>query len=153
MIRFFNWLVESPWSQALAQAEWLFPIVQSVHFIGFAFLIGTIAIVDLRLLGLALRNQKAGELAADFEPFKWMGLAAVLVTGFIMFSSSANAYHYNPSFRFKMTCLTLALLFHFTGRRYVLRSGSAAFSAKLAGAISLLLWTAVVMGGRMIAFV
>jgi hypothetical protein len=153
MIRFFQWLVESPWSQALARAEWLFPIIQSVHFIGFAFLIGTIAIVDLRLLGLGMRRQNAAELAADLDPFKWAGLVMMLITGFIMFSSSATAYHYNPSFRFKMTCLTLALLFHFTLRRWVLRSETPALSAKLAGATSLLLWTAVVAGGRMIAFV
>jgi len=153
MIRFFNWLVESPWSQAFAEREWLFPVVQSLHFIGFAFLIGTIALVDLCLLGLALNRQKAAELSADLEPCKWAGLATMLSTGFLMFSTSANAYHYNLSFRFKMICLMLALLFHFTVRRQALRPGTSGVVAKLAGATSLLLWTAVVAGGRFIAFV
>src|SRR3954449_5927852 len=109
MIRFFQWLVESPWSQALARAEWLFPIIQSVHFIGFAFLIGTIAIVDLRLLGLGMRRQTAAELAADLNLWTNIGIAVMLITGPLMFSTDADTYHNNPSFQFKMICLTAAL--------------------------------------------
>jgi hypothetical protein len=153
MVRFFEWLMNSPWSHALASAEWVFPIVQSVHFIGFALLIGTAAIVDLRLLGFGLRQQKADELAADFDTWQRVGLTLILMTGLMMFSSSALAYYRNSSFRFKMACLMLALLFHFTLHRRALRSDVSPITAKLAGATSLLLWSAVVAGGRMIAFV
>jgi hypothetical protein len=149
----FTWLVNSPWSRALASAEWVFPIVQSLHFIGFALLIGTITIVDLRVLGLAMPKQKPDQLDSDLSAWKWAGLAFVLTTGFVMFSSSATAYHHNAAFRFKMTCLTLALLFHFTLRRQAIRSGVPPVAARLAAAASLVLWTAVVFGGRMIAFV
>ena len=153
MNRFFDWLVTSPWSQAMAAAEWVFPIVQSLHFAGFALLIGTIVMVDLRLLGIGLRGQNPAELADDLKRWTGAGLGLILVTGFVMFSGSANAYHYNPAFRFKMTCLMLALLFHFTLHRRALREETSAPVAKLAGATSLLLWSAVVAGGRMIAFV
>ena len=54
MIEFFRWLVNSPWSHAINSYEWVFPVVQSLHFIGFAVSIGTIAIVDFRLLGLRM---------------------------------------------------------------------------------------------------
>jgi hypothetical protein len=150
---FFEWLTGSPWARAMNGPEWAFPVVQSLHFIGFAFSIGTIAIVDLRLLGLAMRGQTACELAADVDRWTWTGFALMLITGPLMFSADAVAYHNNPSFQFKMICFSLALLFHFTLHRKATRPEVPPAAAKLAGGLSLLLWTAVVAGGRMIAFV
>ena len=150
---FFRWLVNSPWTHAMNSYEWIFPVVQSLHFIGFALSIGTIAIVDLRLLGFGMRRQKPGELAADLEPWTRVGIAVMLITGPLMFSTDAVTYHHNPSFQFKMVCLMLALFFHFTIHRWAVRPSSSQILAKLAGGMSLLLWTAVVAGGRMIAFI
>lgn len=133
--------------------EWAFPIVESLHFMGLALSIGTIAIVDLRLLGLGMRRQTASQLAADLDRWTRWGFAVMLITGPLMFSADAVAYHTNPAFQFKMTCLSLALLFHFTIHRKVTRSDVSPTAARLAGCLSLLLWTAVVGGGRMIAFV
>ena len=120
---------------------------------GLALSIGTIAIVDLRLLGIGMRRQTASQLAADLDPWTRAGFAVMLITGPLMFSADAVAYHNNPAFQFKMTCLLLALLFHFTIHRKVTRSGVSPTAARLAGGLSLALWTAVVGGGRMIAFV
>jgi hypothetical protein len=150
---FFTWLVNSPVSRTMNAAEWVFPAVQSCHFMGFALSIGTIAITDLRMLGLGMRRQKPGEIAADLEGWTRAGIAVMLVTGFLMFSTDAVGYHYNPSFQFKMGCLTAALLFHFTLHRRATREGVSPILAKLAAATSLLLWTGVVAGGRMIAFI
>lgn len=153
LAEFFRWLVNSPWSHAMSMYEWVFPAVQSLHFIGFAMLIGTIAIVDLRLLGLGMRRQAPVELVADLAPWTLAGIAVMLTTGALMFSTDAVAYHNNPSFQFKMVCLMLALLFHFTLHRRAVRPNVPPIAAKLAAATSLLLWTAVVGGGRMIAFI
>ena len=71
----------------------------------------------------------------------------------LMFSSDAVTYHYNPSFQFKMIFLTAALLFHFTLYRHVVRHGRSPVAARLAGGFSLVLWTAVLTGGRFIAFI
>jgi hypothetical protein len=149
----FEWLATSPWANAMNGPEWAFPVVQSLHFMGFALSIGTIAIVDLRLLGLAARKQTAAQLAADLAPWTRAGLAVMLITGFLMFSADAVRYRVNPSFQFKMTCLALALLFHFTLHRWATGARVAPLPAKLAGGVSLALWTAVVGCGRMIAFV
>src|SRR5438270_6847237 len=149
----FEWLTTTPWTKAMISAEWVFPAVQSLHFIGFALSIGTIAIVDLRLLGWGMRRQTAAELAADLNLWTNAGLAVMLITGPLMFSTDAVTYHFNPSFQFKMTCLAAALLFHFTIHRYAVRPGASAAVGKMAGVLSLLLWTGVVAGGRMIAFV
>ena len=149
----FRQLVNSPWSHAMNSAEWVFPAVQSAHFIGFAMSIGTIAIVDFRLLGFGKRYLGSAELAADLAPWTLAGIGVMLITGPLMFSTDAVSYHYNPAFQFKMICLMLALLFHFTLHRRAVRLNASPLAAKLAGAISLLLWSAVVAGGRMIAFV
>jgi hypothetical protein len=133
--------------------EWAFPVVESLHFMGFALSIGTIAIVDLRLLGIAMRRQTASDLASDLNRWTGIGLAVMLITGPLMFSADAVVYRFNPSFQLKMICLSLALLFHFTLHRRATRSGTAPLLAKLAGGLSLALWTAVVAAGRMIAFV
>jgi hypothetical protein len=153
LLEFFRWLVNSPWSHAMNSYEWVFPAVQSLHFIGFAMSIGTIAIVDLRLLGLGMRRQAPADLAADLAPWTHAGIAVMLTTGPLMFSTDAVAYHYNPSFQFKMVCLMLALLLQFTLHRWAVRSDVPPIAAKLAAATSLMLWTAVVAGGRMIAFI
>jgi hypothetical protein len=153
LTEFFRWLVNSPWSHFINSYEWVFPAVQSLHFIGFAMSIGTIAIVDLRLLGLGMRRQGPAELATDLAPWTHVGIAVMLTTGPLMFSTDAVAYHFNPSFQFKMVCLMLALLFHFTLHRRAVRPEVPPIAAKLAAVTSLLIWTAVVAGGRMIAFI
>jgi hypothetical protein len=150
---FYEWLTTTPWAKAMNGPEWAFPVVQSLHFMGFALSIGTIAIVDLRLLGVAMRRQSASELAADLKKWTWIGLALMLITGPLMFSADAVNYHHNPSFQFKMVCLLLALVFHFTLHRRATRPATPSLLAKMAGAVSLVLWTCVVAGGRMIAFV
>src|SRR6516164_5709176 len=127
----FRWLVNSPWSRAMNAAEWVFPAVQSLHFIGFAMSIGTIAIVDLRLLGLGSARFKPADLAADLAPWTRAGIAVMLITGPLMFSTDAVAYHFNPSFQFKMVCLTLALLLHFTLHRRAVRPDAPPIAARL----------------------
>lgn len=153
LVTFFQWLATTPWAQAMVAAEWVFPVVQSFHFIGFALSIGTIAVVDLQLLGLGIRQQSAAQLLQALNPWTKLGIWVMLISGFLMFSTDPVAYHYNPSFNFKMICLMAALIFHFTLHRLVVRPGTSAVAAKLAAVFSLGIWTAVVFGGRFIAFV
>jgi hypothetical protein len=150
---FFQWLLNSPIPRAMNSAEWVFPAVQSLHFIGFAMSIGTIAIVDYRLLGFGKGHAGAAELAASLAPWTLAGIAVMFITGPLMFSTDAVGYPNNPAFRFKMACLALALLFHFTLHRRAIRPDAPPVFAKFAAAMSLLLWSAVVVGGRMIAFI
>jgi hypothetical protein len=150
---FMEWLVASPIAAAMNGPEWAFPVVQSFHFLGFALLIGTIAIVDLRLLGFGMRRQTAAELASDFAPWTRAGLAVMLTSGFLMFSADAVHYHFNPSFQIKMTCLLAAIVFHFTVHRKVTTSKVPPIVGKLVACVSLALWISVIAGGRMIAFV
>jgi hypothetical protein len=150
---FYAWLLNSPWATFLNNHEWAFPVVQSLHFIGFALLIGTIMIVDMQLLGFSSLRQTPAELAADLAPWTLLGVAVMLTTGPLMFSADAPNYYFNPALRFKMVFLVIALLFHFTLHGRAVRPGVPPMAAKLAAVTSLLLWTTVVAGGRMIAFI
>lgn len=150
---FFEWLTTTPWAKAMNGPEWAFPVVESLHFMGFTLSVGTIAIVDLRLLGIAMGLQSANELAADLHIWTRIGLAVMLISGPLMFSADAVNYQHNPAFQFKMVCLLLALVFHFTVHRVAIRASTSPPLARLAGTVSLALWTCVVAGGRMIAFV
>ncbi|MBZ5575070.1 MAG: hypothetical protein LAP40_00755 [Acidobacteriia bacterium] len=104
--------------------------------------------VDLRLLGWA-RRLPVSPLADALGRWTRAGIAVMLTTGPVLFLSDMPRYAANRAFRFKMGCLLLALVTHFTVRRRALR-GSAA-SGRLAALLSLALWTCVVLGGRAIA--
>jgi len=153
MLKFVQWLNDNASANPMNGPEWAFPSVQSMHFIGFAFLIGTIAIVDLRLLGLGMRRQPAGQLEMELAPWTYAGLAMMLITGPLMFSADALMYYANPSFRIKMVCLAAAIVYNFTLHRMVARSNEPGAVGMLAACVSLALWTSVLAAGRMIAFV
>lgn len=150
---FFRWLTTSPWAKVMNGPEWAFPVVQSFHFIGFAFSIGTIVIVNLRQLGLGMKKQTAAELHSDLNRWSWIGIAMMLITGPLMFSADAPTYHYNPAFRFKMEVLTAAILYQLIVQPFSVRPNFPRVAAGLAGLVSIALWTLVLAGGRSIAFI
>lgn len=139
-------------SNPLNASELIFPVLECIHIIGFALSIGTIAILDFRLLGLGLKRPVA-ELARDLAPWTLTGLAIMLVSGPAMFSSDPDMYYLNRSFQIKMALLLLAILFHYTITRKVTLQGASPRRNKLVACVSLALWMGVVAGGIFIAFV
>jgi hypothetical protein len=133
--------------------EWAFPLTECFHITSFALSIGTIALVDLRLLGLGLKNTTAGQIVKDTGVWTLAGLVIVIVSGLLIFSSDPIRYLYNEAFRVKITCLVLAILFNYTIHRKVALSNSSSMLAKLVGALSLLIWLSVPFGGLWISFV
>ena len=124
------------------QNSWIFPVVQSVHLVGIAILVGTITLLDLRILGFALPRLTVSQLAARLVSSTRVGLATMFATGPILFLANATRYSANPAFRIKMALLVVALAFHFTIHRTHTRP---------AAIVSMILWTSVVIGGRAIA--
>ena len=134
--------------------EWAFPFAECIHILGFTLSIGTIAIVDLRLLGLGFRRQSAAELAKAMAPWTLVGLAIMLTSGPVIFSSDPVMYLYNQSFRFKIAALLVAILFNYTIHRKVAMSANPSPGlGVLVGGLSLALWVSVVAAGLFIAFV
>ena len=142
-----------PANNPLNTNEWAFPVCEVVHIVGFAILIGTIAIVDLRLLGVGMKRQTAAELVKDTAPWTLLGLVLVLISGPLIFSSDPNLYMHNQSFRFKITMLILAIIFNWTLHRKVALSPRPGGMGAMVGGISMLMWASIIFGGIFIAFV
>src|SRR5579863_2161484 len=90
-----------PAANPLNNNEWSFPLLEIIHIVGFAVAIGTVFMVDLRLMGVGMNRQPSSRLAKDLAPWTLGGLAAVLMSGPLIFSSDPNMYLNNSSFRFK----------------------------------------------------
>ena len=146
-------LAYDPSTNPLNNNEWAFPLAEIIHILGFALSIGTIAIVDIRMLGLALKSQPPSRLLKETAPWTLVGLAVMLISGPIIFSSDPRMYLLNQSFRFKMGALLLAILYNYTIHRKAAQADAVGMGGKLVGVISLALWTSVVAGGLFIAFV
>ena len=152
LLPFFQWCEASGVGTAIRDSQWLFPIIEAFHLLAFAAIGGAILLVDLRLLGLAMRREPPGELSRDAQPWLLGGLAVMVTTGTLLFlSESVKCYYSNP-FRVKMTALFLAIIFTFTIRRKVAADGEAPLRGKLVALISIVLWSAVAWGGRWIGF-
>jgi hypothetical protein len=133
--------------------EWAFPLTECFHITSFALSIGTIALVDLRLLGLGMKHQTAGQLLKDTGIWTFAGLVIVILSGLMIFSSDPIRYTYNSGFQFKITVLVLAIIFNYTIHRKIASSNYSPVMGKLVGGISLLMWMLVPFGGIWISFV
>jgi hypothetical protein len=147
-------LAYDPASNPLNNNEWSFPLLEIIHIAGFTLSIGTIAVVDLRLLRLGLLRHSPQELLRATAPWTLVGLVVMLTTGPAIFSSDPAMYLRNFSFKFKMVALLVAILYNYTiHRKVALADGHSPGTAALTGAVSLALWISVVFGGLFIAFV
>jgi len=149
----------SPLGIFLAESTWAFPTLETLHVIALVTVIGTIAIVDLRLVGVGSRAHRVSLLAKDTLPWTWGAFALAALTGGLLFVSKASSYVINPYFLWKMGLLALAglnmMYFHLTLWRTVdhwEQDPSFPFAAKLAGWLSLVFWVLVVFFGRAIGF-
>jgi len=131
----------------------VFPILECIHILGFAVTVGTIALVDFRLLGFGLLRQNVAQLAKALAPWTLFGLVTVLLSGPMLFSSDPDMYYLNLSFQIKMVLLLVAIVFHYTVRRKVLRGDLSPGLRRPVACVSLALWTSVIFAGIFIAFV
>jgi hypothetical protein len=146
-------------ASAVREGETLFPWIECVHVLALALVIGSIAIVDLRLLGLRFRERSVVATAAEALPITWSAFAVALLTGALMFASNAIAYAHNSYFQAKMVLIAIAGLnmagYHlFVGRRAASWHSAALtpLRARIIGGVSLVLWIAVAACGRWIGF-
>lgn len=147
-------LLQNAIADALNSTEWAFPLAECFHITGFAVSIGTIAVVDLRMLGLGLRRETPGRLVSYTEPWTLFALIIVIFSGAALFLSQSDIYLANGVFPWKMVILVVAIIFNFTiHRKVAMSAGPPTALTKLVGAFSIVLWVAVVFGGIFIAFV
>jgi hypothetical protein len=136
----------------LNTVEWLFAAMECVHISAFALSIGTIALVDMSLLGVGLAGQSPAKILRATEMWTMAGLTIVITAGLAIFSSDPLRYYYSPTFRLKMWCLLAGIIFNYTIHRKVVQANPSPVVAKLTGAISLVLWITVIFCGLFFAF-
>jgi len=156
---FLSWLAATPVAVTILENEVLFPWIESVHVLAIVLVVGTISIVDMRLIGWASLDRAATRLMSDVLPWTWGCFVIAAITGLLLFSSNAVKYAHNFFFQGKMLLLVLAgcnmALFHAMGLRHVGLWDTNRVTppaAKAAGAVSLTLWIAVIAFGRWIGF-
>jgi hypothetical protein len=152
-----EWLHTSWLGQLMRDVPWLFPTFEGLHFVGMALLLGSIGIIDLRILGFA-KGLPIGPLHR-LLPLAFFGFALNVITGIAFVCSDPQSYWIVPAFRFKMLLILLAganaIWFWIAILKHVDEWGpdvDASRTAKIISAASLLFWTGVVTGGRFIAF-
>ena len=157
--QFLQWLQATSIATAIRENEILFPWIESVHVLAIVLVVGSISIVDLRLLGLASLDRMVPRLMREILPLTWGAFVVAVITGTLLFSSNATTYAHNFFFLGKMILLVVAGLnmsiFHLFGTRNITHWGAATRTpliAKTAGAVSLTVWIAVVAFGRWIGF-
>lgn len=148
--------------QAMRQWLWLYPSVETVHIVGIGLLFGSIAVLDLRLLGVG-RHIGVRALARHVLPWTLASFALIVPSGVLMFTAHATEFIQSEVFVLKMVLILVAAvnaaLFHAITFRTAdvwdteeMRKIGPPPSARAAGALSLLLWIAVIACGRLLAY-
>jgi hypothetical protein len=135
------------------------PIVQTVHLLSIAAVMGSIVLIDLKVLGLALPSQSTTELVRRLMPWTWWALPSLAASGSMFIIALPERYFTNPVFGLKFAMLvpavTLAAVFQRASAndaRFWERSRGRRASARIVAALSLLLWIGVALAGRWIAY-
>jgi hypothetical protein len=154
-----HWVEATPLAIFVSQSTYGFAAIDMIHVAAICMVFGTIAILDLRLAGMAFSDFSVTDLLRQVLPWTWAAFAIASITGVLMFAGQAVKYSVNFAFLVKLALMALAglnvLAFHFVTYRGVAKwdhGVRAPWSAKLAGALSLVIWIAVTAYGRFTAY-
>ena len=154
-----HWVETTPLALFVSQTIYGFAAINMFHIASISVVFGMIAVLDLRLTGAAFSDFSVTELSRQVLPWTWTAFAIAAITGALMFSGQAVKYSANFAFLVKLVLMALAglnvLVFHFITYRGVAKwdcGVPAPLAAKLAGALSLVIWVAVAAYGRFTAY-
>ena len=146
-------------SRLVREDPWMFPILVSIHILGLMLSVGLLLWFDLRLLGFGIRNGSVSRLYRRLMPWMIPGFFVMSVSGAMLFAGFATKAYVNLFFRVKLSALVVAGLnaafFHLVTERRIApwdESRLLPTAARVAGLISILAWTMVILAGRMTAY-
>jgi ABC-type multidrug transport system fused ATPase/permease subunit len=159
LAQFCQWLYDSEVGTGIRESIWVFPIIEGTHLLGIALSVGMLCWFDLRLLGLALPDQPVSKVWQQVMPAALIGFVLMFVTGLLLFWAEAIRAYASVHFWIKIALLLAAgvnaLLFEATAHRNMAEWDMAPvppFRARLTGAVSLILWAAIIITGRTMAY-
>ena len=150
--------IESTWlSEMMVNLRWAFPICEAIHFVGLCLLMGSIAVIDLRLLGFA--RTLPARVIHQLLPWAWIGFTINLITGILFFFANPTFYYPNVAFRVKLVLMLLAglnaLWFQLTVSHNLdswPEGADIPGQIKAMAGISLGLWVGIICFGRFIMY-
>ncbi len=158
-LSFCQWLSHTPLSISLRESAYDYPVLLVVHVFSIALFGGMVALGNLRVLGIAMRNVPVSQVISQFRPWKWFGFLLLLVSGTFLTMSDPMEYYDNIMFWISVVLILLvgvnALIFRYGVYRDVAawdETDSVPESARRWASVSLFLWIAIVFAGRAIAF-
>lgn len=158
MYQVLEWIYELPWAAALRESDNAYPIIETFHVLSITLIVGTVITLDLRVLGLILKQEPVTRVGRALLPVTWYGFLIMSLTGIPLFAAQAVQLYSNPAFRLKLLLLALAgtnaWLFHATVYRTVAAwddTAATPLPARAFAATSIVLWSAIIVSGRLIA--
>jgi hypothetical protein len=159
LLHFCQWLYITRFGTVIRESAYAFPIIETIHTLGIMVLVGTVAVLDLRLLGVSMKQTPVSRLFSQILPWTWSGFLVMVITGLLLFASEARDDYANNAFRLKLVLLLLVginpLIFHTTIFRSVQSWDLAKVTplrARVAAVLSLSLWAGIIVTGRLIAY-
>jgi uncharacterized membrane protein len=150
---FFVWCDGTMLGQWVRGNTWAFPLTETIHIIALTVLLGSLFVIDLRLMGAKMRDLVPSRMQRELHRYINWSIVVILLTGVMLFLSEATKTYHNGAFPIKIVLLGLALAYHYTVHRKALETETPPVWARYAGALSLLLWFSVGAAGRAIGFV
>jgi uncharacterized membrane protein YtjA (UPF0391 family) len=141
-------LEQMAWIKTLGSTGWMYSSVAVTHYLTMFWFIGSIAIVDLRVLGLAARKRNVGELAEQLFPWAWIGFTLAVISGFLMFATDAGDWAPDRVFHVKLALIVVSLIFAIIVQRGAAKWALAVdipTAAKIIALISLVLWIITIL--------
>jgi hypothetical protein len=156
LLGFFKWMADTPWSVALHESLYGYPIVESIHVWALCLFVGMAVVLDLRLTGLSFTSVPVSQIAKRILPWTTFGFVLMVMSGILLFYAIPVRSYQNIFFRVKLLLLVVAGLnawvFHPRGIQSWDKDPIPPRSARFAGYASLVLWMTIIFCGRMIAY-
>lgn len=150
LLHLCRWLQDNSFVAAINGTSWTAAALEIVHYFSMFILVGSMVIVDLRVLGLVGRRQDATELAGRLFPWIWISFALNFLSGFLMFAGSAASYYRNDIFYDKIVVVVVAVVANIIVQQRVRswnRLPAMPAVAKVLAAVSIVLWIAAIIAG------
>ncbi len=159
LLEICRFIYDTPSSTALRESLYVFPIVEGIHVLALSMSVGLVMWFDLRLAGMILRHQRVSTVFGLIRPWMLGGFGIMFITGGMLFWAHAVRCYESPFFRAKLVLLFMAginvAVYHLTIDRRQSewdKSPIPPLQARIAGVMSLILWAAVIMVGRTMAY-
>jgi hypothetical protein len=154
-----QWMQNSDIGTGIRESIWLFPIVEATHVLALAFSVGVLVWFDLRLMGWGMKHQPISQVHKQMMPLAFSGFVVMFITGFLLFWSEAEKCYLSGFFRAKVVFLVLAGLnagfFELSTKKTIEdwdKYPIPPVKARMAGLVSIISWTAVIIAGRATAY-